>query len=151
MTVVSTKYLYGQNTLSTSSICCIVPTFKTPVIESASFLCGLQTPLCSSTVCLPSVLCWHLKGCCGPQHLGVMPLGLTCPLSLSLPLHIYLPLPSGWMDQHNHVSRALPGQRKMDYVSSSSMAMLTSAKRGQQKPGRFGRYHFTNLTLNSQH
>lgn len=49
------------------------------------------------------------------------------------------------LGQHNQLSRALPGQWKMDFVSSLSMAMLTLAKRGQQKLGRFGRYHFTNL------
>lgn len=130
--------------------------------RSFAALCQLLTPSCSkkslanilscpqtehrsSPVSLPSVLCWHLKGWCGPEHPSVMPLGLRCPLTLSLPLSL------AWLGQHNHVSRAVPGQKKMDYVSSLSMAMLTLAKRGQQKLGRFGRYHFANLGEKSQH
>lgn len=84
--------------------------------RSFAALCQLLTPSCSkkslanilscpqterrsSPVSLPSVLCWHLKGWCGPEHPSVMPLGLRCPLSLSfcLSLSHFLFLWPGWV------------------------------------------------------
>lgn len=65
----------------------------------ANILLCPQTEQRSSTVCLPSVLCWHLKGWCGPQHLGVVPLGTKTGLSPSLTASSFGPAGSAQSSQ----------------------------------------------------
>lgn len=72
---------------------CFLPASNSPPLVGNILSCP-QTEPSSSPVCLPSVLCWHLKGWCGPEHLSVMPLGLRCPLSLPAPLCFFW---AGWV------------------------------------------------------
>ena len=80
---------------------CFLPASSSPPLEVGNILSCPQTEPSSSPVCLPSVLCWHLKGWCGPEHLGVMPLGLRCPLSLSAPLCFFGPAGSAQSCQYS--------------------------------------------------
>lgn len=128
----------------------LTPSCSKKITCQYSFLSSNRAPLLTSFPPLCAVLTF--KGLVWPRAPQCHALGPEMPsLSFVLPLTLSLPLSLAWLGQHNHVSRAVPGQKKMDYVSSLSMAMLTLAKRGQQKLGRFGRYHFANLGKKSQH
>lgn len=139
-------------------LCRLLPVSNTtlyhPVLEVANILPCPQTELRSSSVSLPPPLCTVLtfKGLVWPRAPRCHALGPEMPslsLSFCLSLSNLVFLWPGWVSTIKSIELCR-GSRKWS-VLSLSMAMLTLAKRGQQKLGRFSRYHFTNLTYHSQH
>ncbi len=83
------------------------------------------------------MLCWHLKGWCGPEHHSVMPLGLRCPLSLSYFLALsnslfYWP---GWVSTINSVELC---QGSGKWISSRAWAWLCWPRLRGVSRGRAG-------------